>query len=319
MVNQTYFREGRTICAGDREIPVRCYEEEAGHREISVISGYSQNVLDMGIFDAPNVKIYTLNVGITDGYMITWGYFETHAEEFDRVYDRLADERSKECMYANLYGRLTGRDPLFFAPGPWTDPQYVFDELMEWKERECYIDCGAYTGDSVEEFLGKIPRDQVKEAVVYALEPDAQNFQSLHEKYRGSREVRCLCTGAYSGKCQLRFSSGAGEGAAVSGSGTVSISVDSIDNILSGEGREATFIKMDVEGSEEEVLKGARGQITEFAPRLAVCVYHKRDDLYRIPQLVLSYNSKYDLYLRTHSSMASELALFCIPGKHAGS
>lgn len=70
---------------------------------------------------------------------------------------------------------------------------------------------------------------------------------------------------------------------------------------------------MDIEGSEIEALIGARKQIVNNTPRLAICVYHKKEDLYAIPQLIMEYNSNYKLYLRPHSMMPTELVLFAIP------
>ena len=46
------------------------------------------------------------------------------------------------------------------------------------------------------------------------------------------------------------------------------------------------FIKIDVEGSEIEVLDGAKYTIKTFKPRMAVCLYHKKEDWELIPKLV---------------------------------
>ncbi len=43
-----------------------------------------------------------------------------------------------------------------------------------------------------------------------------------------------------------------------------------------------------IEGSEQEALKGCRRIIRDFHPKLAICVYHKPDDLYEIPVLIKS-------------------------------
>jgi FkbM family methyltransferase len=70
------------------------------------------------------------------------------------------------------------------------------------------------------------------------------------------------------------------------------------------------FVKMDVEGAELNVLRGARGTLERFAPKLAVAAYHRDDDLVRIPQELDSLASDYRLYLQTFSPVEDETVLF---------
>lgn len=46
------------------------------------------------------------------------------------------------------------------------------------------------------------------------------------------------------------------------------------------------FIKMDIEGAEQEALAGARQTLACWRPRLAISAYHRGDDTLRIPALV---------------------------------
>lgn len=77
-----------------------------------------------------------------------------------------------------------------------------------------------------------------------------------------------------------------------------------------------SFIKMDIEGSELETLKGAENTILKNMPILAICVYHKPEDLITIPQYISSLQTstqKYSFYLRHHSYMLTETVLYAIP------
>ena len=53
------------------------------------------------------------------------------------------------------------------------------------------------------------------------------------------------------------------------------------------------FIKIDTEGAEKEIMKGAEKTIREFKPRMAIAAYHLPDDKKVIPELVLSIRDDY--------------------------
>ena len=47
---------------------------------------------------------------------------------------------------------------------------------------------------------------------------------------------------------------------------------------------------MDIEGCEYEALDGARECIKKNRPILAICAYHRRDDLLRLPKHLGKYD-----------------------------
>ena len=58
------------------------------------------------------------------------------------------------------------------------------------------------------------------------------------------------------------------------------------------------FIKLDVEGSELDVLRGATTTITRFKPILALSAYHKWDDFWTLMEFVKALNPDYEFALR---------------------
>ena len=75
----------------------------------------------------------------------------------------------------------------------------------------------------------------------------------------------------------------------------------------------ATLLKLDIEGAEPEALAGAAGLIRRARPRLAVCVYHRPEHLWTIPQLVRPQHPAYDLLLRLHRFNAFDLVMYALP------
>jgi len=55
---------------------------------------------------------------------------------------------------------------------------------------------------------------------------------------------------------------------------------------------------MDVEGQEAATLRGAEQTIRRYRPKLLAAAYHRNEDLFAIPEQVLSYNPDYRLYMR---------------------
>lgn len=78
-----------------------------------------------------------------------------------------------------------------------------------------------------------------------------------------------------------------------------------------------TFLKMDIEGSELEAMKGAEQHIRKDKPKLAVCSDHNNHHIYEIPRLMKEYNPQYKLYMRyngpAHQPWISEYITFAIP------
>ena len=65
---------------------------------------------------------------------------------------------------------------------------------------------------------------------------------------------------------------------------TGSIDTVSIDEFVASHGvKSVDYICLDVEGAEEHALNGARQTIKAHRPQLAVCIYHKKKDIYALP------------------------------------
>lgn len=86
--------------------------------------------------------------------------------------------------------------------------------------------------------------------------------------------------------------------------------MDSLDNLL--QGRLVTFIKMDIEGSELKALMGAKETIRKYKPKLAICLYHKKEDILEIPLYVKELLPEYKLYIRHHCNKHGETVLYAM-------
>ena len=74
--------------------------------------------------------------------------------------------------------------------------------------------------------------------------------------------------------------------------------------------RTPTFIKADIEGSEMSLLKGSKNTIHSIGSDLAISVYHKYDDIWKVPLLIKQINKNYRFYLRHATQSLDDVILF---------
>lgn len=72
------------------------------------------------------------------------------------------------------------------------------------------------------------------------------------------------------------------------------------------------FVKMDIEGSELEALKGMSRTICACKPKLAICMYHKPEDMWEIPMYLKKLVPEYRLFVRHYSNSDLETVLYAV-------
>jgi FkbM family methyltransferase len=121
------------------------------------------------------------------------------------------------------------------------------------------IDVGAFIGDHTVFYARHAPQ-------VYAFEPNPLAFECLSRNLEEFNNVRCFRVGlgAASGSAAIVENENAGMATLVEGEGTPIIALDSLN--LSG----VSFIKIDAEGWECDVLEGARETIARCRPVMLI-------------------------------------------------
>ncbi len=236
-----------------------------------------------------------------DGKKFDKNYFENNKDLFYQTYNWLDDKESKQIFIAYLKTKLGG--DLKELIEHYTKLQY-FDEVIKLSNVDTFIDCGAYNGDTITEF---IKQTNGKYKTIYAFEADSKNVEELKKNHFGNEKIKVINKGVWSHKTSLYFDAENTTASKISDNGNTKIDVDAIDDykIWSG-GRGKIFLKADIEGSELEMLKGARKLIKDNKPQLAICCYHKNEDLITLPQYIKSINPNYKLYIRHHNQCFSD-------------
>lgn len=177
--------------------------------------------------------------------------------------------------------------------------------MLKFQKDEIMIDCGAYDGDTALGFTKVCPHYRK----IYALEPNVEILPKLKRRVANLKVEICE-VGAYSRKDILSFQSQESGCSSLKEDGTFRIAVDRVDHLVAKEKNPITFIKMDIEWSELEALKGASQTIKRYKPKLAICVYHRKDDLIAIPKFIKELRSDYRFYLRSHQCIPEDSVLY---------
>ena len=69
---------------------------------------------------------------------------------------------------------------------------------------------------------------------------------------------------------------------------------------------------MDIEGSEMAALRGAKDTITKNKPKLAICLYHKPQDIWEIPIYIKKILPECKIYIRHHTDLLNETVCYAI-------
>lgn len=216
------------------------------------------------------------------------------------AYAIFADAKSRRLYLRHLELRFSG--DIRELPNPEPD-QYFPKGLGMAGRMGRFLDIGAYDGDTVEYVTSK----NIKFGEYLAYEPDPENFKRLSKLVSDLHDpsIKAYPYAIGSKKCEIGISFN-GSGSKVNSKAEYKVRCLPCDQLRI---QPPTYLKMDVEGFEMDVLKGARRTIARSGPALAVCVYHKPADIWEIPIYLksLGYNEQ---YLRLHAYNGLDLVLY---------
>lgn len=284
-------------------------EIDTVYGEYNVVAGflnaYSFSEESFSIFK--NRKAVYFMGDIHDTERISKEFFEKHKVDFNRVYKNLADEKSKESFVAYLMAKIN--EDASALRGKIEIPQYFSGDFLQFSDREFLVDCGAYIGDSIQDF---VRATNGKYDGIIAFEPDKENVNTLtsYVQEEKLKNVEIYNKGAYDCATELHFNSD-GILSKISDSAEFTIQTDTIDNIVSD--HKVSFIKMDIEGSEMQALQGAKNVISRDHPTLGISAYHKADDLYKIFDFANDLYGGYKYYFRLHKHLPIDAVFYAVP------
>lgn len=164
------------------------------------------------------------------------------------------------------------------APNIVTEKMNVYENYVKVEKGDIVMDVGAHIGF----FTIKAAREVGDKGIVIAIEPEPSNFESLRKIVVGCGLNNVIfvnkAVGSRKGKAKLyiRKENSTKHSLIYVTNKAIEVEVDTLDNIKSElKLPKVDFVKIDVEGVELDVLKGAKNILKEEGVKLSIASYHK--------------------------------------------
>lgn len=194
-----------------------------------------------------------------------------------------------------------------------------FEDFIPHSEEEVFVDAGVYDGKTTLDFVtwSKVYQH------IYMFEPSVEYKKRYYKNIEKLDNCEWIDKGLGQNETTLHVFdrpdhdisvqdnlSGIQDKYEYQDGKWIDIPVTSIDNMLKN--RNVTFIKMDIEGAEKAALYGSEKTIKRCHPKLAICLYHKIEDPWRLPQIIMEFDPTYKFYLRHYSFDMLDTVLYAI-------
>lgn len=291
-------------------ISVITKEELKGHRESCVIIAIGDAATEAEkeqlMFDIAQMGIAKKCIFKASrfGEKVSASMLLSHKEEISSVYRLLEDECSRKTYLKKLVHMVEFVTVDYMSHGD----MYVEEGIISGNSSEVVIDGGAFDGDTAELFLKYFGPD----TEVYSFEPDKKNYEKLLKRVNGRKSITMVNAGLWSSEGWIGFDGDQNGSSTINSNSENAIRVVSLDAYCAENNIAPTFIKMDIEGAEYEALMGAKQVIGQNYPKLAICIYHKPQDIYELPLLLHKLGPDYKMFVRHYSDRRVDTVLYCL-------
>ena len=241
---------------------------------------------------------------ITDVFARIRYYYEKMIDKEDYIISLYKEDISKQIIKNRLDFYKTG-DCKYIDETPISAAEYFNQEYYHITDNEVYVDCGAYDGDSILDFISFTDEKYDK---IIGFEPDSISFEKLKNNVSKYSNITLYPYASGKENGEVRFEATGTLGSSVSDSKGDIVKVRKLDDLLCDE--RITLIKIDVEGAELDTLKGLAKTIRTQKPKMAVCIYHLMDDIVDIPTYLNKLVPEYRFVVRQHVESILDTVLY---------
>lgn len=215
--------------------------------------------------------------------------FMSNLPALKKVYDALIDEESKETFRGYWLGNVSNQLAKIHHS---KNPHYLTPGFIPEKGA-IVIDVGSYDG-------GTCLRFTERGFKVYGFEMD-KNLFGYAAKVAKENNFVVENFGLGSHKHTANYLPLDGGSTHLDDNGSEVAQIITLDSYVRKKNiPRVDLIKLDVEGAELDVLKGAAVTISRFKPILLISAYHKWDDFWTLTEFVKQLNPEYEFAMRQY-------------------
>lgn len=245
------------------------------------------------------------------------GWFVENLTDNDKfqiinVFESLDSDISRAYYLQFLAWRVLREEWIFDEAPINTENRFFIPEVLDYLIPSCkFIDIGAHQGEVLKKF---IEQTDGKFCEYHAVEPDPSNLKMLksvinqyNNQIISKIKIHNLVLADQIGELKFIFDLGySSQCTDISNQKIMAFTLDSLEI-------NSTLIKIHVEGSELNVLKGSLRHINKFKPVLMITGYHNQDGLWRIFKFLQDSLIEYKISVRLHGFCGTGFVIYAFP------
>lgn len=254
--------------------------------------------------------VYPGCVGFENDKLLDKEFLKENFFRYEDLLSKFADRKSEEILSAWINSCISQYNPLIF-PLCEENVGYFNRINLQFSEVKSYINIGAYTGDTIDEFL------QVNSTfnIIYAVEIDKEFASYLEKKYSNDKRITVVKQAFWNKEGEIILSqcdNANSVGGVIKSSGDGNkIKCLTLDQYFADHNEKIDLLSIALRG-QENVLEGGKHLIRREHPMIMAKVGFERDGIIKVINTIYEIDSSYVFYLRFKDNRAEELTVYAV-------